>query len=174
MTINARSELDLEEDTILDKVSKASGQLQHVFLYPSLASFLSFLSWTVQKKQAMWGEPQNKTTLPQCRYHTVFVVFASRCQLWFSQGEGSSDARGQTRGKHHCPTASDLALSVCLSISAPTSHSPSNSTALRFSLNSNLPIFLLTSLSPTLTLTPRLFLHRDQCTRRLTHTKIST
>jgi len=33
VTINARSEIDLEEDTILDKVSKASGQLLHVANY---------------------------------------------------------------------------------------------------------------------------------------------
>ena len=152
MTINARSELDLEEDTILDKVSKASGQLELVFLYPSLALFLSFLSWTVQKKWAMWGEPENKATLPQCRCHTVFVVFASRCQLWFSQGEGSSDARGQTRGKHHCPTALTPLL-----IPPPSFHpsipafQPSTSllTSLLSSLNSCLPTFQSPSVSPT-------------------------
>ena len=83
----------------------------------SLVPQLSVMDSTEKAGWVMWEEPQNKTTLPQCRYHTVFVVFASRCQLWFSQGEGSSDARGQTRGKHHCPTA--LAMrpcSVCLSL----------------------------------------------------------
>lgn len=36
MTINARSEMDLEEDTIKDKVSKASG---NPFLFPPSPSY---------------------------------------------------------------------------------------------------------------------------------------
>ena len=43
MTINARSEIDLEEDTILDKVSKASGQLLHVANYKQAISLIQQL-----------------------------------------------------------------------------------------------------------------------------------